>query len=152
MVLTGSPKNSDPGLSFPHSLDLLSGTTGKQKLGTESRSLYFHICCPLADPTACQPVVPPEGGIRPLQPALQSSQAVSEMGLLMVHIRVSREAACCRGHWREWPAAASGEEHNQQHTSREKLVGRGMGKTEQLVFLPWVPRGTSARPPPAPCH
>lgn len=61
MALTGSPKNSDTGLSFPYSLDLLSGTTGNQKLGKESRSLSFLICCPLADPTACLPVVPPEG-------------------------------------------------------------------------------------------
>lgn len=61
MALTGSPKNYDTGLSFPHSLDLLSGTRGNQKLGKESRSLYFLMCCPLADPTACQPIVPPEG-------------------------------------------------------------------------------------------
>lgn len=122
VALTGSPKNSDMGLSFPYSPDLLSGTTGNQKLGKESRSLYFLICCPLADPTACQPVAPPEGCDPPT--AVSTPDGIAANG----PIRLPREAACCRGHWmRGRRRRVFGEEDNQLHmpVGKSLLAGEG---------------------------
>lgn len=140
MALTGSPKNSDTGLSFPYSLDLLSGTTGNQKLGKESRSLSFLICCPLADPTACPPVVPPEG----CDPRTAAS---TPDGIAANGPHQTAQGGCLL---QGAPDERPGGEHLVRRITSctcggKKLVGRGRGKTEQLGFLPWVPLGTSAQ-------
>lgn len=104
MALTGSPKNHEnrPLLS-PLPSPAFRGS--QQAIGSLGRraDLFISLSALWTIPQPATPLYHLRGVMPPFQPALQSPRAVERalLLLLLVRITLSREAACCRGHWME---------------------------------------------------